>query len=297
MTRSSLAERFNIGADDITPLRQRFAQSLEADDWAASAWQLGRLSETPSTAFFFAYQLAVRHLDPSLGADQFAALAASESGVRHSREFTTHLSTEAPGRYRLSGEKSHIMLLQRYVLDCLYVLANNEKSELVCVRVATDADGLTPLTATKPQPFVCDVPHAPVGFDRVLCSPADIRVDAHRRCFKPFRYWEDVMVVLSMAGWMSARTDHSSLTATVDELAAAADVLATSYRRHRNYYQPESFAYLDEVIEQLDQQSACLNDDDRRLWQRDRTLLQLGAMARQQVRNKLLSESLGSGGG
>jgi len=288
MTRSSLAVRFNIGADDITPLRRRFAQALKADDWPGSAWQLGRLSETPSTAFFFAYQLAVRHLDPLLGADQFAALAASESGVRQSREFTTQLSTEAHGRYRLSGEKSHIMLLQRQVLDRLYVLANNEKSELVCVRVATDADGLTPLSATKSQPFVCDVPHTPARFDRVLCSPADISVDAHRRCFKPFRYWEDVMVALSMAGWMSARTDSASLTATADELAAAADALATSYRRHPDYYQPESFAYLDDVIEQLDQQSARLNDDDQALWQRDRTLLQLGAMARQQVRNKLL---------
>ena len=281
MTR--LEARTDIANVDAQLLRQQFAVVLQQQQSLASAAVvLGQCSDTPSTAFFFAYQLAVRHLDECLQDDEFAAFAASESGVRSSRDYTTQLHSDG-ARQSVSGVKSHVMLMASGLIDYLYVLANDAEQHLYCVKVASVSSGVLAEPIGKAQPFVCDVPHTPIRLDAAEVVPGGVTADAHKRCFKPFRYWEDVMVLLAFSGWMVTHADDEAGPL----LHAESQRLIDNYERSPGYYQPETFSIMDGVITTLQQTSSYLSDDQRLLWQRDSRLLQLGSAARAAVQKKL----------
>ncbi|MFC3678814.1 hypothetical protein [Bacterioplanoides pacificum] len=262
------------GAADFNQLRLVVSEALATDDAASAAFQLGYASATPSVAFFFAYQLAVRQLDSELANDQFAAFAASEKGVRSSRDFSTAAQQREDGSWRICGQKSHVMLLPQQALDFIYVLANDAQQHLCCFKVAASAAGVEAIEANKPQSFVVDIPHTPVVFNNVSCETGYVRDRAHQTCFKPFRYWEDVMVGLAMSGWMTRHSGH-------EQMAEVVASLQQCYRRQPDYYCAEVFGLLDKLLAQLDEVAALLPAEQRQVWQRDRLLLQLGSAARQ----------------
>lgn len=275
----------NIKTTPSPQLRETFAKALTNNPLATSALALGQLSETPSTAFFFAYQLAVRHLDTTLTGQQFAAFAASESDIRDSREFQTRVVSNASSTgesFLVTGRKSHVMLMDHGLLDFLYVLANDAEQQLKCVKVSTSAAGVTEQPAAKPQPFVADVPHAPVVFDDALAVTDFIVADAHRRCFKPFRYWEDVMIMLAFSGWMMTHANGDC-----SALQTQAQHLSDCYQQHPDYYPLMAFDILDNLLHHLQQAGKQLPSDQQALWLRDSQLLQLGSVACTAARKKL----------
>ncbi len=273
----------NISVATRQQLTELFSQQLQSLPLAEAALACGYLSDTVATAFFFGYQCAVRHLDPALGHDEFAALAASERGIRSSREFETRV-TQRQGAHFVSGTKSHVMLLERGLLDAVYVLANNHKSELQCVKVLTSSAGFSALDAVKEQSFLMDVPHTPAIFDNCLCEPNYCVSHAHKNVFKPFRYWEDVMVSLSYAGWLIRKLSDSHSTAFL--LNSTVD-LAAAYDDSPDYFSQDSLSLIDKLLAEMLRAAAGLKSSFSQEWQQDSALLRLGAVAREKVKVRL----------
>jgi len=276
------------GAADFNQLRLVVSEALATDDAVSAAFQLGYASATPSVAFFFAYQLAVRQLDSELANDQFAAFAASEKGVRSSRDFSTTAQQQEDGSWRICGQKSHVMLLPQQALDFIYVLANDAQQQLHCFKVAASGAGVEAIEANKPQPFVVDIPHTPVMFNNVSCETGYVRDRAHQTCFKPFRYWEDVMVGLSFAGWVLKRVPESAHC----RLEAVCQKLIDVYHNNTAYYDAENIAAIDQLMQTLVALSNELPDAEKQSWKKDSVLLSMGTMARQKVAVKLRGEPL-----
>lgn len=284
----TLAEQptLDIVAEDAKPIMSAaVAELLSEGDLPTAALALGYRSATLSSAFFCGYQLAMRHLDESLKPDEFAAFAASEKGAKSSRDFSSRVITENTGKL-LNGTKSHVMLAHQGILDFVYVLANDSDSELVCVKVKTSRDGIEPLCSDKPQPFVKDVPHSPLKFNNVVCETDYFLHQAHQRCFKPFRFWEDVMVGLSFSGWMLRHCQSDSLKQTL--LISAAE-LSQAYRVDSQYYTSSSIDAIEHTLKLLSRCNNELSDLHRKAWQQDNVVLMLGAAAREKVKTKLLA--------
>lgn len=273
----------NIATATKPQLTELMSQSLQSLPLAEAAMACGYFSDTLSTAFFFGYQCAARHLDPALASDQFAAFAASEKGIRSSRDFQTRAHQQ--GRfYAVSGTKSHVMLLQRQLIDAIYVLANNDESELLCLKVLTSADGFAALDAAKKQPFLQQVPHTPAVFDNCLCEPDYCIEKAHQNAFKPFRYWEDVMLSLSYAGWLIRKLSASAATMV---LSASAAELVAAYYESTDYFSQRSLAAVDALVAAMTLAAKELPSCSEQEWQQDAVLLMSGAAVREKVKARL----------
>lgn len=274
--------KLNISAEDISPLRERYSAVVSKNSLPESALILGASCENLSTAFFCGYQLAVRHLDQSLNSDQFGAFCASESGISSSRNYQTKTDF-IDGKHYLNGRKSHVMLMERKVVDYLYVLANDSLGRLVCVKVESHSSAIDVVPSSKPQPFVKEVPHTPVVFKQAGCIADFFIEDAHRRCNKPFRYWEDMMVGLAYAGWMLSSLAYNERQA----LRTSVLNLKQAYRHNTSYYSIESLDLLTRHIATLESGSHLLPEALRLQWNQDRALLMLGQQARDKIKRSL----------
>jgi len=273
----------NISTANKQQLTEIMSQQLRSLPLAEAALACGYLSDTLSTAFFFGYQCAVRRLDPVLENYQFAAFAASEKGIRSSRDFETSVIQRGEDQI-VCGTKSHVMLLERELLDAVYVLANNQDSQLVCLKVLTSDEGFTPQNSTKEQTFLKDVLHTPVVFDHCACEPGYYLADAHQRAFKPFRYWEDVMVSLSYAGWLIRTLSDAHSTSMLTD---SASTLIESYNESPDYFSQSSLSLINKLATEMKLVSKELPSSFRQEWQQDSALLMLGAVAREKVKAKL----------
>lgn len=243
-------------------------------------WQLGQKSDTPGTAFFIGYQAAMRCLDPSLPTDIWAAFAVSEKGVRNPYECQTLFDPEIG---LLQGQKSHLMLASRG-LDKAYVLAklkNVTPVELILVEV--DAAVLQTEPAVE-QPFMVDVPHQAVSFSVRLADSVVFCKDAHQQANKPFRYWEDVHIALSLAGWLQAQLAIAS-----KELERKALALIQAFKENPNTYSLHTLELVEEVINCAQKDSKVLIGTSARVWQRDSLLLKFSQPIRDKVRKSLLT--------
>lgn len=279
-------EGISVVDGDIHSLKRIVSTMRTEHPDASSAWLLGRASYSLSTAFFCGYQLAVHHLDADLKVGEFAAFCVSESGIRSPRDYRT-IVNKTNGLCYLSGSKSHVMTLP---LDYLYVLAQGPLG-LVCVKVRGDSPGIQKLQP-KQQPFVKDVPHCAIQFDQVVCEAGFYVEEAHSSCNKPFRYWEDVLVILAFAGWL-----YQKLTLCIgcDESAGYcsrivdhAQGLGGVYEQARQGYTQASldaFEALRLVLKAA--ADCCLSHEDQAMWHQDCALLDLGEGVRRIVRQRL----------
>lgn len=234
----------------------------------AWAYKLGRDSDSLGCAFVMAYQLALREVDAQLKVDEWAAFCISERGVRSPYDLRSRYQEGV-----VVGEKSHVM---QAALTWLYLLVKDERDQIVCVKVPASA--VEVLSAEKPQPFLPDVLHQPVQFNTPATFFCD---DAHRRLNKPFRYWEDMLVVSAFCGWLSAQTasDGASLIEWQRLQQAWADSPAA--------YSLASLDAMEALIAQLTQQATKLAPALYDLWQRDTLMLRLTQTIRQKIRQKL----------
>ena len=275
------AERQLDLAADPADVRLRLARLLQSTPLLTAAWRAGVQSATPGTAFFCGYQVAMRQLDAGLAPDQWAAFCISERGLRSLRDMSSEIRDDG----RLYGAKSHVMLAGSG-LDRLYVVAR-DGGELICVPVHSGSDGLSVAAAGKVQPFLPDVPHFPVTFDGVITDGIFCR-DTNERLNKPFRYWEDVCVLLAQAGWITVQSAAEE-QATVQR---AAERLATAFTQQPEHYHLPALDAVEHLLEVLDDQAAGLPQAARGQWQRDRALMVLAQPLRDRVRSRLSAPSL-----
>ena len=256
-------------------LRINLARLLRTASPAEAAIIAGLRSDLPASAFLSAYQIAMRAVDPSLPPEQWACLCVSEKGLRSLSEMETCIEGGA-----VSGRKSHAMLAMDGI-DWLYVIARSS-SGLICQRVSSKAEGVSPHPAKPGQPVIPELPHHVVDF---IASPVDAayRVDdAHQRINKPFRYHEDVMTLLAFAGWVirvaEVNTHRQRLVECMQVLAGGYSAAAVGYDKS----QLEAFdALLDELMQ------IATPAKFQQTWHRDRQLLLMGQKARDIIRSRL----------
>jgi hypothetical protein len=276
---------------DIQVFRQHLSEGFQSYSTVDNALYLGAQSATPGMAFLAGYQNAIRCLDADCPNDELAAFCVSEKGVKKPWDMATHISID-DGNYCLNGQKAYVMLLPN-VLDRMYVVAKNADDQLRCLYLSVNSSGVS-ATDLLSAPFVKDIPHRGVRFDNVLI-PADqlFDIDGHEQANKPFRYWEDVHVALSMMGWMSRELLESGQS--FNDLAAMMQLindLTNSFSEHPGYYSLDSIAWLDKSHEMIDYHAQYLSDTVRKLWLKDSLLLQMGQKMRHLVKAKIVNEHL-----
>lgn len=260
-------------------LRQQLATALAQRPTAQLAWQLGQQADTPGTAFFIGYQAAMRCLDKQLPPDCWAAFCISERGVRDPRQMHTTFNTDSG---RLQGQKSHVMLAGQG-LDRVCIVARPAEAGENLLALWLDATQMQ-VQPGKPQPFLPDLPHYPVGFDTQLPPGALFSSDAHRQCNKPFRYWEDVHLVLALAGWLLQRIKAAEQS---EKIAEQAETLIGQFEQTPGYYDLATLDTLEHLLQYLQQVALSLPAEAASLWQRDTALLQFTAPLRAKIRQRL----------
>lgn len=277
---------------------------------ALTAIKAGKSSSNMATAFFCGYQLAMRRLDPQLPTDCWAAFCVNESKVSSLSAMTTRWHST---NQTLSGRKSFALMAGKG-LDIVYVVAiddqavNNgkvgsgktttippingaprndgaqsSKNQLVTIRLDINDPAIKITPPTQPGRVFPDLPHAKLEFEQVTSEQGCWQADAYRRHVKPFRYWEDVFLLLSLAGWMSG---HGAGSGNLDNISHN---LVDYFSCHPHYYDLNSLQLVEDVIAQLQLASQGLPAFALAEWQRDSQLLMMGEKIRGQIRKNLLA--------
>lgn len=297
---------------DISQFKQQFSVGLRTLSPALNSVFLGAQVATPGMAFLSGYQNAIRCLDRECPDDEFAAFCVSEKGVKSPWDMQSKI-IQVAGGYCLSGQKGFVMLLP-YELDRLYVIAKNETNELKCVFLNREIVGLE-VTESLNTPFITDIPHSGVRFNNIQLLPSQVLAkDGHNEANKPFRYWEDIHVTLSMLAWMLRHLRERAKIANEgfannglasdelgdkefaderlgrgerDEITGLIIQLVEQIENFPEYYSPDVFSLFDEAQVALEKHSILLSDDALKQWKTDRALLQMGQKIRQLVQKKL----------
>lgn len=282
---------------DISQFKQQFSVGLKTLSPSLNSVFLGAQVATPGMAFLSGYQNAIRCLDRECPDDEFAAFCVSEKGVKSPWDMQSKIIKEAAG-YCLSGQKGFVMLLP-YELDRLYVIAKNETDELKCVYLNPNIEGLE-VTESLNAPFIKDIPHSGVRFNDVQLSSSQVlEIEGHYEANKPFRYWEDIHVILSMLAWMlrhcreGAAIENKGLankrlgSGAWDEITGLMAQLIEQFESFPEYYSPDIFSLFDDAQVTLDKYSILLLGDAVKQWKTDSALLQMGQKIRQLVQKKL----------
>lgn len=166
----------------------------------------GFRSEILATAFAAGYQAALYSLFPSLERDIIVSLCVTERGGGHPRAILSHLEAHlesgSSGTYLLTGEKRWATLSHRASLLLVVVRtgeragedATTNRAVFRIVRVSPQTPGVrvTPMPET---PFVPEIRHAEISFDKVVVHEADLLPgDGYEDFVKPFRTVEDIFV-------------------------------------------------------------------------------------------------------
>jgi hypothetical protein len=276
---------------DIQIFRQRLSAGFKSYSTVHNALYLGAQSATSGMAFLAGYQNAIRCLDADCPNDELAAFCVSEKGIKKPWDMATHISI-ADGTCCLNGQKGYVMLLP-HELDRMYVVAKNSEDKLRCLYLSVNSSGVS-ATDSLSAPFVEDIPHRGVRFNNVLI-PADqlFDIEGHEQANKPFRYWEDVHVAVSMMGWMSRELLENGQS--FSDLAAMIELindLTNSFAEHPGYYSLDSIVWLDKSHEMMDYHAQYLSEAARKLWLKDSLLLQMGQKMRHLVKAKIVNEHL-----
>jgi len=259
-------------------LRLTLARLIRSLPPAEAALMAGFRAENPATAFLSGYQCAMRFIDAQLEAEHWAAFCVSETGLESLSRMATVFDHETG---TVDGVKSHAMLANS-VIDWFYIVARDSSSgDLVCVRAPRDTDGLEAGPDPVSQPFVPEVPHNSLSLCNIPVDERYLVSDAHNALNKPFRYHEDYLCALSMAGWLMRATGKmGSIGPEVQRALGAYDPQALGYTR-------DSMAVFDDLIQTMTLASSGLSGDNVKWWKRDRVILMMGEKARAVIRSRL----------
>lgn len=271
---------------DTIQFREQLKTGLKHYSTTINAIFLGAQAATPGMAFLSGYQNAIRCLDTYCPHDVLAAFCVSEKGIKRPWDMLSKLTASNQG-YSLSGQKGFVMLLPDN-LDRLYVIAKDEGEQLKCVYLDRHSDGLD-ITQPLKAPFIQDIPHSGVSFKQISIAKHQVmQGDGHRNANKPFRYWEDIHVLLAMLSWMiRERVSDGASVAELSQLFTLMSQIIECFDAQPSYYSPEVFTLLDQAQVLLDDAAQMLPTQRLAMWQKDRALLQMGQKIRQLIQAKL----------
>jgi hypothetical protein len=273
-------------------LRSRFARPIDR------AIAGGRAADRVGFAFASGYVAALHALVPSLAPEAVGGFSVTEEGGNHPRAIQARLEQGQETAF-LSGKKRWSTMGP--LSDVLVVVAttgngSQGRPELVAVMVEKGAPGLT-VTEMPPPPFVPEVPHAELAFDRVsIARSAVLPGDGYADYVKPFRTVEDLHVNAAILGYLISAAARNGwpdvlvqrLTASVATARALAEL---DPRRPETHVALAGL--LDQVagiVETAEPSWSLASDAERERWYRDRVLTQVASKARQQRRERAFAD-------
>lgn len=273
---------------NLETFRQHLKTGFQQYSSAYNSLSLGAQAATPGMAFLAGYQNAIRCLDPNCPADELAAFCVSEKGIKKPWDMGTCISSSNNG-YCLDGQKGYVMLLPND-LDRMYVVAKDDAGQLRCLYLLAGSFGVSP-TASLAAPFVKDIPHAGVSFSKVAIPESQLfDFDGHQHANKPFRYWEDMHVGIAMMAWMLRELiENGQSLSELESIVELICQLIEKFEQHPDYYSLDCFDLLDRSHELMDEYSHYLSENAKKIWIKDRFLLQMGQKIRQLIRLKMSS--------
>lgn len=243
----------------------------------------GALADRIGFAFAGGYHEALQQLAPSLGGAR-ASLCATEETGNHPRAIRTTLTRVAEHGWQLTGHKTWATVAD--AADRLLVIASagerDGNNRLVMVTVRAGQRGVTLVPAAAP--FVPEIPHAGVTFDRVDVGEAELWPgDGYADYLKPFRTIEDVHVHGALLGYALGLARRHRLGELASGLAAAiATVHALAAEDPKA---ATTHLALAGVIDHAASSIATLEarwqgGDERARWERDRRIFSVAGAAR-----------------
>jgi alkylation response protein AidB-like acyl-CoA dehydrogenase len=280
------ADRLDAFWTQTVGVRSRFLLPL---DRAVAG---GRVSDRVGFAFACGYEAALHALVPSLPAEAVAGFSVTEERGNHPRAIETRLERTAEG-YSLSGSKrwsTMAPLSDRLVVVATTGAAADGRPELRAVVVERHAPGLT-VTEMPPPPFVPEVPHAELGFERVaIAEGAVLPGDGYTDYVKAFRTVEDLHVNASVLGYLLSAAGRNGWPDTLVErlsasVAAARSLSALDPKRAETHVALAGLlADVASIVEAAESSWVLASDGERERWNRDRVLTQVASKARAQRR-------------
>jgi alkylation response protein AidB-like acyl-CoA dehydrogenase len=245
----------------------------------------GACADRLGFAFAGGYGEALRALVP--GIDGIAALCITEAGGNTPRAIETALVRTEPGAYELTGHKKWATVgsLASSLLVAASVGRDGDRNHIRMVRVLAAAPGVRIVETNAP--FVPEIPHAEITFQRVAVREADLLTgDGYTEYIKPFRTVEDIHVHAALLGYLIGVARRKSFgtelverllaLATTTRAAAAADARSPS----THVVLAGLFALVAREVAALEALWSATPDAEWQRWQRDRALLQVAGKAR-----------------
>lgn len=218
------------------------------------------------------------------------ALCVTEEKGNSPRATETSLEP-SEGGFILSGTKSFVTfgnLAETLIVSARVGVRPDGLPDIAVVRVPADREGLR-LRQLPDTPFVPEIPHAAVDFDRVLVS-ADERLpgDGYLEYVKPFRTIEDIHVIGATIAYLIglSRRVEASPESTA---RLVSDLIALERLSTEPPLDPEVhvalhgvYGHLSDFVESDAFASILLAapTDERERWTRDRRLLEVANKAR-----------------
>jgi acyl-CoA dehydrogenase len=257
------------------PVRERFASPIEA---AAAS---GLLADRLGWAFASGYQAALRAMFPGLGLHDAAALCATEATGARPRDIQTVVESG-----QLTGAK--MWTTAAPFARAFFVVARagtsaDGKPQLKIVRVGSEAAGVV-VTPMDALPFVPEIPHASVRFEKVAGEV--LEGDGYAQYLKPFRTLEDLHVHAALLGYLIGiarrcdwpRPEREGLLALISTCVALSKEPVSAAETHLALagFLAESKRMLERCAPLFEKLSA----DERARWERDQPLLQVAERVR-----------------
>lgn len=250
----------------------------------------GRRMATPGRAFLVGYQAALRMLWPSAPLS-LGALCATEQRSLRPADMHTRLAD-----LRLSGRKDFVTAGD--AADWLLVAARSEEpGETPRLSLAVVYPGEPGVKVEKlpALPLMPDISHGRLHLDGALCEL--LAGDGWDAYVKPFRTLEDVYVLSAMTAWLYGVGQDSDWPQTLQlRLLALLAGCAEASRQPPNHPAGHVllgglFAQFESLSLEVDQALAQGDPEWTAMWQRDRGVMQLAAVARARRLAKALASS------
>ena len=255
-------------------------------------------------AFASGYREALCAAIADAGADKLALCASEERGA-HPRFIECRLEPDGPdGARLLTGTKSYVTLgphADGYIVIASTGHSADGQNQLAAVRIPRGRSGIA-LTELPPTPFVPELPHARIAFDRVPVRADEVLPgDGYEHYLKPFRTIEDIHVMAAACAWLvqvgrrsgwptalveafvAVLVTFAGLAAALGEpaenrpaLAAAKPALAPSL----HVALAGALAQMARALAATEAHWADVDHETRARWQRDQRLLSVAGKAR-----------------
>lgn len=246
----------------------------------------GHAADRLGLAFVAGYQEALTGLVPDRDPAELLGVAFTEQGGGHPRAIESRWTSDGD-RWRLSGTKGWVTcgpLASAVIVVARVGTDAQGRPQLRAARVATDAPGVT-ITPHGPSPFVPEVPHAAIAFDRVAV-PSLLPGDGYLGYLKAFRTLEDLHVHAALLGHLVGVGQQAGWPAETLE-ALLVPLLALDGLAGRDPLDPAGhralggvLAATTAVLETLAPRWATVDPEVRARWERDQPLLQVAGRAR-----------------